>query len=624
MPEWIHERAKHILAKNPSMPESEAWAVATQQSHSLGKSPKSYGTKGGRETAKAKYDTPKDDKKAANPGNLESAKMAAFLKAADGEFKLQGHTKFQELPIAIENRKGSVRSGVDKDGTPWRTVMKLPYGYIKGSKGADGEGVDVYVGPKKDATHAYVVHQHKADGTGYDEDKVMLGFAEKGKAIKAYLQHYDSPKFLGPVKEVPMDRLKELLSTGKRLTKISSPMISAMADELSKIAVSELTMAGVANIAKQMHALPSGTKTMLNEVARAKGMHPTAAFQLASASHGGQGVHNFLAGLPETAHLPSHVRDLGKSQALDQSLAGLKDMKVDLAKGGLVAPGPTVPRPRPGARPPAPVAPVAAPPAAAPAPTPLQVPRPRPRVSAPSMLRFQQRSYMLTNDIQKQIAKLAGNTKLAESLESNDKGTVAGDNQVGKTRQETPGALEGYWGEDPPKAPIGTTERDPRHEALNTAAEKINAEDNHDLLDDIFQNMANASETDKKLIQENFANGKPGSYVTRSKTLVEMTRGLLPKLPCKTGYSSGTRAPQETHAWLRKRTRSRLSRTHTRRKLLTRIRSSFSSGRPGRTTATSRSTSSPCSTCTRLSSRGRRRSSVVVSRWSIRSPSRPT
>jgi hypothetical protein len=31
MPKWIHDRAKHIRAKNPDMPESESWAIATNQ-----------------------------------------------------------------------------------------------------------------------------------------------------------------------------------------------------------------------------------------------------------------------------------------------------------------------------------------------------------------------------------------------------------------------------------------------------------------------------------------------------------------------------------------------------------------------------------------------------------------
>lgn len=76
MPEWIHNRAEHIRAKNPSMPESEAFAIATQQAHAVGKSPKGYGTPEGRHEAKKKYDTPRDDKKTADPGHLGAEKTA--------------------------------------------------------------------------------------------------------------------------------------------------------------------------------------------------------------------------------------------------------------------------------------------------------------------------------------------------------------------------------------------------------------------------------------------------------------------------------------------------------------------------------------------------------------------
>lgn len=77
MPKWIHERAKHLLARNPEMKKSTAFAVATQQSHALGKSPKGYGTPKGKRIAKAKYETPSDDVKKPNPGKLESPKLAS-------------------------------------------------------------------------------------------------------------------------------------------------------------------------------------------------------------------------------------------------------------------------------------------------------------------------------------------------------------------------------------------------------------------------------------------------------------------------------------------------------------------------------------------------------------------
>jgi len=154
-------------------------------------------------------------------------------------YELQGHTEVQGIPIAIENRAGSVRSGKTEDGHEWRTKMKFPYGYIKGTKGADGDPVDVYVGPEKEAPAAFVVHQHKVDGTGYDEDKVMLGFPDKRSAKEAYLAHYDDPKFLGPIAKVSVDRLRELVASKKRLVKISRASWNALLQELQKLGQEE-------------------------------------------------------------------------------------------------------------------------------------------------------------------------------------------------------------------------------------------------------------------------------------------------------------------------------------------------------------------------------------------------
>ncbi len=144
-----------------------------------------------------------------------------FKEAAETEYKLQGHATHQGLPIAIENRKGSVRSGVDDDGKPWRTKFEVPYGYIKGTKGKDGEEIDAFVGPDKAARDAYVVHQRKADGTGHDEDKVMLGFPSKSEAKATYLKHYDDPKFLGPISTIRVLDLKARLAKSREQTKLA-------------------------------------------------------------------------------------------------------------------------------------------------------------------------------------------------------------------------------------------------------------------------------------------------------------------------------------------------------------------------------------------------------------------
>jgi len=71
MPKWIHDRAHHIMAENPDMSESQAWAIATQQSHATGKTPKGYGTPTGKHEAKQKYDEPKKSyEHTADPGKV--------------------------------------------------------------------------------------------------------------------------------------------------------------------------------------------------------------------------------------------------------------------------------------------------------------------------------------------------------------------------------------------------------------------------------------------------------------------------------------------------------------------------------------------------------------------------
>jgi hypothetical protein len=105
MPKWMHDRADHIMEKNPEMPKGEAFAIATQQMHSLGKTPKGYGTAEGKRTAKAKFNTPEDDVKTAAPkGYLHGQ---AFL---DELAKIRG---FKAGGPPIERAAGAVKKVVD-------------------------------------------------------------------------------------------------------------------------------------------------------------------------------------------------------------------------------------------------------------------------------------------------------------------------------------------------------------------------------------------------------------------------------------------------------------------------------------------------------------------------------
>ena len=154
-------------------------------------------------------------------------------------YKLQGHKTHQGIKISIENKKGSIRKGVDSDGTSWKTKMHHDYGYILHTKGKDKDHIDCFVGKSK-VGQVYVIHQHnigkvKAWKNGkcptcgkkpancphdYDEDKVMLGFKSRKAAVKAYLSNYDTDLGLGPVtimnpKDFKVEAEKTLHKPGK-------------------------------------------------------------------------------------------------------------------------------------------------------------------------------------------------------------------------------------------------------------------------------------------------------------------------------------------------------------------------------------------------------------------------
>src|SRR5712675_2337109 len=89
--------------------------------------------------------------------------------------KLHDRIKVRGLSISIENRKGSIRKGVDKNGKAWKVKMTWPYGYIRNSMGVDGDHVDCFIGPNENAKQVYIIHRQDPDTKKYDEDKCLLG-----------------------------------------------------------------------------------------------------------------------------------------------------------------------------------------------------------------------------------------------------------------------------------------------------------------------------------------------------------------------------------------------------------------------------------------------------------------
>lgn len=148
---------------------------------------------------------------------------------------------FAGFPIRVENAAGSVREGTDPDGKPWSTTMQVPYGYLDGVAGPDGDEVDVFVGPDEASPWVFVIHQHAPPDFGtWDEDKVMLGWPDANAAQAAYLAHYNDPRFLGRMTQLPLATFRAKLKARK-----STGMIRAGAAQQRAVAASGIRLDSV-------------------------------------------------------------------------------------------------------------------------------------------------------------------------------------------------------------------------------------------------------------------------------------------------------------------------------------------------------------------------------------------
>src|ERR1700749_1222791 len=84
------------------------------------------------------------------------------------------------LPVTIEHPKGTLRVlHDDKGNVVYKQHMYHSYGFFNGTKGRDGDEVDVFLGPVPNAKQVFIVHmldKGPVPAEREDEDKVMPGF----------------------------------------------------------------------------------------------------------------------------------------------------------------------------------------------------------------------------------------------------------------------------------------------------------------------------------------------------------------------------------------------------------------------------------------------------------------
>lgn len=129
---------------------------------------------------------------------VEAARAEVNLEPTDaqkeaGNYK-KGHVRMHGLDITVENPVGSERSGTGADGKPWSVTMPGDYGYVKRTEGADGDQVDVYIGPDHGSQQVFVVDQVDLKTGKFDEHKAILGTSSEADALKLYAAGFSDGK----------------------------------------------------------------------------------------------------------------------------------------------------------------------------------------------------------------------------------------------------------------------------------------------------------------------------------------------------------------------------------------------------------------------------------------------
>jgi hypothetical protein len=89
--------------------------------------------------------------------------------------------------ISIETGVGQMRRGTDPDGKPWEVRMQVAYGKIKGVTGNDGDNLDIFVGPRPQSSHVFLIDQRDPATDKLDEHKVLAGFDNRKSAVRALI-----------------------------------------------------------------------------------------------------------------------------------------------------------------------------------------------------------------------------------------------------------------------------------------------------------------------------------------------------------------------------------------------------------------------------------------------------
>lgn len=114
-----------------------------------------------------------------------------------------GIIKWHKIPITIENKKGTYRSGTDKIGKKWKSKMMCDYGRIEYTVGKDKDCLDVFLNDDPYSSNkVFVIYQKDPTQNKFDELKFMIGFNSPEEAKGMYLSNYDTDDYFMDMSEL--------------------------------------------------------------------------------------------------------------------------------------------------------------------------------------------------------------------------------------------------------------------------------------------------------------------------------------------------------------------------------------------------------------------------------------
>jgi len=170
-------------------------------------------------------------KAASSPKNNLSEPTEAQKEA--GNYR-KGHVTISGLAIAIENPKGSERSGIDPNGKKWSVTMPAHYGYVKKTKAPDGDNFDVYIGENTDSERVFIVDQLDVDTGKFDECKGIIGCNDSEDAREVYCKGFSDGKGvyrIGAITELSMEAFKKWLREGDIMKSASNTILESAQNE---------------------------------------------------------------------------------------------------------------------------------------------------------------------------------------------------------------------------------------------------------------------------------------------------------------------------------------------------------------------------------------------------------